>query len=439
MSNARRILSFLFAILISCPVARAADFQPAIKITDLETTAPAGMSRSTAGSLLWTQDGKLTLVYYDGGQEASFGDRPSHVWLRSWSNGAWGARQLLSQSFYDGDEMGGRHPTLVERPDGTLWAFWHDYRNRSDSGPFDIEIYGDRRAEGGDFSTTDTRLTSSGAVHGGDNGYCPKAALLPDGRIAVVWYDFHWNPGVSEICLRLSDAAGDFGEPPAMDELRLTVGTDRVDGNAGTSFTMPAVAATSGTLHLCWATGTGSDPQLYYGRYDVNAGAWLEKTRLETNAAGYYDPARILAAPDGAVWLVYTQHDESGNDEIVARRRAAGATAFGATVKIVSATGVQYHPAAVVDANGCLHLAYVDRRSPRSVVYMKYDWDAQAAIETATLTAGEKSWQRPAIALDGHGGIYVVWEEEVSSSEGQLWFSYAAPPKNGVRRWIGYQ
>lgn len=429
------LVTIVGALAAATPFARAASFVAATKITDSDTTAPAGMSRGAAGSLLWTKDGKLTLVYYDGGQETAFSDKPSHVWLRQWS-GSWGARQLLSQSFYNGGEMGGRHPTIVESGDGTLWAFWHDYRNRSTAGPFDIEIYGDKRPSGGNFSTTDTRITSSGAVHGGDNGYCPKAALLPDGRIALVWYDYHWNPGVSEICLRLSDTAGNFGAAPAMDSLRLTVGTDRVDGNANTPFTMPAVAATSVTLHLCWATGTGSDPQLYYGKYNVNTGILTEKTRLETNAAGYYDPAKILAAPDGAVWLVYTQHDESGNDEIMARRRPAGASAFDAAVKIVSAIGAQCQPAAAFDSKGYLNLVYVDGRSPQSVVYLKYDWNTKTAIETRALTSSERSWRRPAIALDGRGGIYVVWEEEVSSTEGQLWFSYSAPPKNAAKWWF---
>ncbi|MCE5228183.1 hypothetical protein LLG95_01120 [bacterium] len=397
------------------------------------------MSRSTAGSLAWTRDGKLTLVYYDGGQETYFGDRPSHVWLRQWSNGSWDARRLLSQSFYNSEEMGGRHPVMVERTDGTIWAFWHDYRNRSTAGPFDIEIYGDRRPSGGDFSTTDTRITSSGAVHGGDNGYVPKAALLPDGRIALVWYDYHWNPGVSEICLRLSDAAGNFVAPPSMDSLRLTVAADRFDGNAGTPFTMPAVAATSGTLHLCWATGTGSDPQLYYGRYNVNSGSLLESTRLELNAGGYYDPAKILVAPDGAIWIIYTQHDEFGNDEIMARRRPAGATAFEAAFKIVSATGAQNQPAAVFDANGYLHVVYVDAASPRKIVYLKYNVSTKTAVEARTLTPGDQSWQRPAIALDGVGGIYSVWEEEVSATEGQLWFSYSPAPKNAAKEWACYE
>ncbi|MEN6625152.1 MAG: hypothetical protein ABFD69_02870 [Candidatus Sumerlaeia bacterium] len=417
----------------------AASFETPVRITDADTTSPAGLSRSSAGSLLWTRDDKLTLVYYDGGQEASFGDQPSHVWLRQWSAaGGWAARELLSQSYYNAEEMGGRHPAVVEREDGTLFAFWHDYRNRSDAGPYDIEIYGDSRPAGGSFSSTDQRLTSSGAIHGGDNGYVPKAAVLPDGRIALVWYDFHWNPGVSEICLRLSDASGRFGAPPAMDSLRLTDAADRYDGNAATLFTMPAVAATSGTLHLCWATGTGSNPQLYYGRVNAGTGELVESTRIATNAAGYYDPAKILAAPDGAVWLVYTLHDEALGDEILACRRPAGAASFEAAVKLVTGYGSQLQPMAVFDKAGLMHLVYVDTLGASRVVYRVYDPAAAAVTEEKTLTAGGGGWQRPAIALDGRGGIYVVWEEEVSSTLGRLWFAWSQPPKNAVVDWTAY-
>ncbi|MCE5230347.1 hypothetical protein LLG95_12250, partial [bacterium] len=192
-------------------------------------------------------------------------------------------------------------------------------------------------------------------------------------------------------------------------------------------------------LHLCWATGTGSDPQLYYGKYNASSGALAESTRIATNAAGYYDPAKILVAPDNTIWLIYTQHDDSGNDEIMAQRRPAAATAFEAAFKIVSAAGAQNQPAAVFDRDGLLNLAYIDERAPRKIVYLKYNLATKTAAEQRTLTTADLPWQRPAIALDGRGGIYAVWEQEVSSTEGQLWFSYSPPPKNAANIWILYE
>ncbi len=419
-------------------LAVGADFSPPQEITAADPAAPYGLSRSTAGSLVATASDRLALIYFDGGQEFSALSPPSRVWLREWSAASgWGAPLTLVDH---ATGFGGRHPALLAHPDGSLLAFWHDYRHADSSQKFNIEIYGNRRPAGGAFAATDTRLTHSEALHGGDNGYTPQATLLPNGRVALTWYDFHWNPNISEICLRLGEPGGWFGPAPAMDTLRLTSGSDRIGVIADSSFTVPAIAAAAdGSIHLAWATGTGGASQLNYGRRDTATGAWLEKTVLETSAGGYYDPARLLATAAGPVWLVTSRDMGGGNFDIHARRRTPADAAFGPAMPLETEPGIQQQPAIAADAQGRLHLAWVDRRPPRRVHYRVFDAAGQPLAPPLTLTTRDGDWQRPALALSPLGAVHVVWEEELTDGNGRLWFTHAPPPRSGAAQWRGYR
>ena len=418
-------------------------FVTAQAFTDHDTPAARfRLSRSSAGALLPDGDGAFTLAYFDGGEDTSISN-PSSVWLRAWNPATgWGTRQRLDT------DVGGRHPALARRADGDLLAVWHDHRHTASSEPgasiANIEIYGDLRPAGGAFTPGDIRLTNSGGVHGGDNGYLVKAATLPDGRFAAAWYDFHWNPGKSEICLSLSGMDGIFPAPPAMDTLRLTGDADRAAGDEAQPFTVPAVAATpDGLLHIAWGTGTGtSDPNLYYGVYNPATSAWVEKGLLATNTGGFWDPAKLVVDQgSGDLWLVATRHGVAvADDDVVAWRRAAGAGAFDPPQVLAGGPGRQSMPDAAFD-RGILHVVYTDGIGSARAVRHKALLPAwEKTLAENTLTAAPGYFERPAIAADAQGRLLAVWEESSANLlTGRLWHASGAPVHNAAGAWTGYR
>jgi hypothetical protein len=444
--GAAAIALLMSAALTIATAARVrAEIGPLAFSDDDPTTGAPRMSQSTGGQLAWQADG-LSFVFWEEDGETS-PDQPSRIWFRHWTlEGGWAARERIDQSRTAGDlEIGGRHPTLQPLADGDLFAAWYDYRHCTAAGSWNdnIEVYGDRRPSGGGFGDVDARLTQSAAAHNGDNSYVPKLARLPDGRVAMTWYDFYWNRDISEIVMRVSDATGTFGLPPAMDDLRLTDATDRAGGDAGRAFTMPQIAAdTSGTLHLTWTTGTNDVPaSLYYGRYDPDAGEWIDgPRRLAQGVRGHLDPPQLAASPDGAaVWLTYVDRVTHGNDELSLRRRLASASDWGAPIRLTNNAGAQQYAAPAVDAQGRVRIAYVDRTQSR-LVYGVYNPVANvfAAVDGNYDSVGG-DFIRPAIALDDNDRAYVVWEERTGLATSRLWFWTDAALITGAADWHPYR
>lgn len=448
---------FILIALAGAPAAWSQeDFGQPLNLTRNDPGARTPhMSRGTSGQLAWTQNKKLALIYWDGPDALAIAT-PNRVLYREWAQqGGWGAAELVSQAVSaGGTEMGARQPAMLTRANGDIFAVWHDHRNCSDQAPANlvnnIEIYGDLRPAGGSFSSQDLRLTETSSDSNGDNGYLPKVALLPDGRMVLAWYDFHWNVGCSEIVLKLSDAAGNFGAA-TLDDAPRTGASDRAAGDEGQSFTVPAIAVDgNGIVHVVWATGitTTQSSNLYYGRFDPTTKTWLEKTRLHTQAGGQLDPAKLVADPKtGDIWLIYTDFGAASNYEIMIQHRGKDAAAFDSPVRITNNPALQRYPAAAIDSKGTVHLVYVDQSAGGPFVqYAAFDPSSQTITKQKKLTEGVAgNWARPAILADPDDQLYVVWEQ-AESIDGNgnagatgLWFTATAPAVNAAKNWNLYE
>ena len=430
-------------------------FRQPVKVTQQDPSpAPANMSRSTGGQLVWTGEDRLGLIYWEGEDTISIAS-PSRIIYREWTpQVGWGVRQVVSHATSPGGTpMMARQPAMLLRPDQSLFAIWHDHRNCKDTPPVNlvnnIEIYGNSRPAGGTFAGTDIRLTETNTDSNGDNGYLPKLANLPGGRMVMVWYDFFWDVNISEIALKISDEKGSFGAADMSQVIRTLPG-DRAAGDEGESFTTPSVAVDGdGIIHLVWATGiTDSEgSNLYYGRFNPDTKQWLEKGRLHTGAGGQLDPAKLITDPaSGDIWLVYTDYGTYQNNEIMIQRRARGATAFDAPIRITNDPQSQKYPDAAIDSHGLIHLAYVDQAPAATLVrYTSYDPATQVLQSPVDLTQGKGgAWARPAIQLDPSGYVYVVWENfehfdnDMNLVPSELWFT-TNMRYNAARGWGLYE
>jgi len=407
--------------------------QPILFTDDAQSGVASHMSRSSQGQLAWTAAGRLALVYWNGPDGYIEGEVISNdVLEREWTpGGGWGAPAKVNHPT-NAIEMA-RYPAMVVRPDGSLFVVWHDYRNAKDNNPdasmiSNIEIYGGARPAGGSFAGPDLRLTQTNNGTNGDNGYLPKAVNLKDGRLLLTWYDFTWNLYQSEIAIKISDAGGAFASP-AMDDVIHTESGDRAADDAGKSFAVPSAAVDgNGIVHLVWASftidaGTVQTSNLYYGRFDPASKTWLEKSRLRTQAGGYYDPAKLIADPvSGDVWLLFTDYGTAGNYEIFLQHRGKDAAAFDAPIRLTTNSGRQNYPDAAIDSQGLIHLVWVDNSTGKTLVhYQAYNPAGGQVVRQSDLTQGQGgNWARPAILVSPNNNLYVVWEDVDPTG---LWFT----------------
>jgi hypothetical protein len=422
----------------ACDFAPSRDFAPAEKVTG--GGAKHQFSRLSNGVAAFDTSGTLNVTYWSGSETQSTSpDSPTYVLYRSWSPSAgWSAQTQVDDSFNTDGHIGGRHPSLAVAPNGTVWTVWHDYRNCTPGNWMDnTEIYADFKPKGGQFTSTDLRLTTTPVSpdFAGDNGFCPRVVVDSAGRVRVAWYDFHFSRSsdtqmnISDIFLKTSDTSGAFDPGQTMESMRLTRFEDRGGLKADTpSYTMPDLDVdTSGTCHLIWVAGTGYASNLYYAALPAGATTANER-QLAANVRSYFDPPHIDVAPNGDVWIAYA--DAGDVEKVMIRRKRAGQADFDAPVTIASdPTVANSQPDLEVDGDGNAHVVWVRRRgtADRDVVYAVYDPVEGKISAEAVLSPAPAKWDRPSLALRADGAAVALFEENTSLFEGDIWFASSLP------------
>lgn len=437
-----RLFPALLAATLTMPVAMICPAQPVGFTAPERVTASEALYRlsRTADQLMAVDsEGVLHFTYWSGGLATTPGT-PSFVFYRSWRpNAGWSPQVAIDDSTFGANHVGGRHPCLAVTDSDDVWVVWHDHRHSIPGGNWinNTEIYADRKPKGGTFSSTDIRLTTTSAAHAGDNGYAPRIAAAPDGALNVVWYDYTADRFLSDLYLKTSDITGQFdpGEPIA--SLALTHGPVR---GGSPSFTVPALAIDGmGTRHLVWGSGLGIETDLYYGEVPAG-GTSVSESVIAAGGADFNDPPHIGVSPAGDVWVAFGNGAGPGGENVTLMRRGAGQAGFDAPIEIAPDAARQYAPDMAFDSQGNIHLVWIDERQGRRVLYGVYDPSLAAFVVEEPLTGTPGMWSRPSIESNAEDNLYVVWEEEVSSTQGAIWFSTTrGPDVSGVSGWELYR
>lgn len=412
-----------FGVLFTCLTATvvASPFQsPTIAIDD---GANLRFTRNTTSQAAFDSNGVLHLAYWVGGDETNVAN-PSFVYYRNWTtSGGWSDAIVVDQSFNESEErLGGRQPSLAVGPDGAVWVAWHDYRhvNPASSSIDNLEIYIDRIPPGGDSFDGNIRLTETSAAHSGDNGYSPQIAIGTDGRVHVVWHDFHAAPEISDIHYRVSDVNGVFPASEVIGDHRVTNFNDRSPGAA--AYTLPALAiAGDGAVHAAWGSGTGGAAPMLHGRLD-GVTFPISGTEITPSGGSFFDPPRLVPSPAGGIWLVYTDRQSNNLGVVTLRYLPGGGSEFGAPV-LISGTGgmTTNQPSARVGEGGVVHLVY--RRSGVQTHLYYRTWDPVEEVLGGEIQVTETSgtWLNPVLLLDGNDQPWVLFEEDLGTSLGRIW------------------
>ncbi|MBX3729673.1 MAG: hypothetical protein KF858_10855 [Candidatus Sumerlaeia bacterium] len=429
-------------VVPTTPAPAATLFSAPQVITD--GAAPYRLARNPNRTLAFDSASRLHLVYWSGAFLETSIAEPSYVYHREWTAGAgWSPQVSIDDSTIDSgsgpQHVGGRHPSLALTPDDTVWVVWHDHRHTNEAGNNinNLEIYADRKPAGGSFLAGDIRIsTTTNTSIAGDNGYAARVAALPDGTIAVVWYDFTRGLGNNaDIYVRHSDTTGNFVGTPAMEDLRLT---DAAAQGALFAYSIPDVTVdAAGKLLAVWTAGFGGAAPVYFAAIPQPPAPVTVET-LRTQTAGYDDAAKIVTAPNGDVWIVFTDRTGGGHD-VRALRRPASSTAFeGPIAFAASPTHIERHGALAVADDGAVHLAWVDERDGVHVYHARFAPGTWALEEETRLTTESGLYVRPALALDGDGRPHVVFEEEIGSGVGAIHHVRAVETAS-ARGWELYQ
>lgn len=235
--------------------------------------------------------------------------------------------------------------------------------------------------------------------------WLPRVAFAPEDprKICVLWQEIIFTGGSHGgdiLFARSEDGGATFSEPRNLSNFsQAGDGKGRITQEVWDNGSLDLSVAPGGEVHVAWTEYEG---RLWVGRVSP------EGSFTAISLAGD-KPARapsLAVARDATVYLAWTD----GSIQ-VARSNDRGAS-FSPPAVVAKSSAYADAPRLAVDAHGVVHLAY---HQALNVLYTR-SRDAGRRFEGARRIS-ERGATFPALALDGSGGVFMLWER--SGGEGE--------------------
>ncbi|MEJ7932244.1 sialidase family protein [Ramlibacter sp. AN1015] len=299
-------------------------------------------------------------------------------------------------------------PSVVLAGDGSLVVAWVDQARKA--------LLVQRRRPDGSAADPPVEVARAPQTF----SWIPRLALVPGApqRVLVLWQEIIFSGGShgGEMMFARSDDGGrSFSPPLNLSRSRGGDGKGRIDPSIWHNGSYELVADADGRVVAAW---TEYDGMLWVSA-SQDGGRSFAAPRLLAGADGQR-PTRapaLAVQPGGAVYLAWTEGDNPAADIRVARSEDGGAT-FAAAQVVAPDPGYADAPSLALDRQGTLHLAFGHSESGplgrQRILYTRSadggrSFEPPRAISTP-LPRPHVSAGYPSLAVDGRGGVYVVWE-----------------------------
>lgn len=274
----------------------------------------------------------------------------------------------------------------------------------------------------------------------GTFSWIPRLAFAPDAprQLYVLWQEIVFSGGShgGEMMLaRSSDGGRSFAPPLNLSRSPAGDGKGRLTDDRWDNGSYAILAGPGGVVHVAW---TAYEGPLWYSR-STDGGASFSAPRQLGGLPRRPARAPSLArAPDGTVYLAWSEGGEPGADIWLVASRDDGAR-FGTPRAIVAGPAFADAPRLAVDPAGVLHLVFAEREDAAgAAVQVRYTRSANGGrdVEPARVLSTPFPPRRrgaafPEIGVDGHGNLLVTWEW--LTPRGPRGLGYALSQDGGTR------
>ena len=352
------------------------------------------------------------------------------------------------------------NPSIAVDAARNAYAVWKDYRSGHN------QMFFSYRPSGGTWQTN-VRVDDDPAAA---DKYAPVIAADPDGNACAVWEDSRSNTsndifssyrpkgGSWAANLKVNDDTSGYGHyNPNVSAINIigdtyifwSVWRDFRNGNADVygSFLwgvwtangkQPTTADTAQQARPTLGVGPGANACILwedsrnnhweiFGSCQPPFGVWEEDLRVNDDPAGtavQYDPA-IALDHQGNAFLVWEDVRNNPGDILFAYRPSGGP--WGSPLKVNDDPGAspQANPAIALDNQGNAYAVWQDYRNGKSGIYFSYkstggNWGPNVRVNDDSGITGH---YYPAIAVDGQGNAYAVWQD-LRLGGNDIYFSY---------------
>jgi hypothetical protein len=210
---------------------------------------------------------------------------------------------------------------------------------------------------------------------------------------------------------RSTDGGRSFSDPINLSNTAAGDGKGRLTRDLWHNGSLDLALDPDGALYAAWTEYEGA---LWLSRSADGGERFAAPLRI---AGGPANPARgpsLATGPGGSVYLVWTVGEDPAADLRFARSRDGGRS-FDEPRVLFETTGHADGPKIAVDGAGTVHLVYAEGPGgPFQRHHIRYarSTDAARTFESPREITGRdlESAHFPALSVDGHGAVYVIWE-----------------------------
>jgi hypothetical protein len=235
----------------------------------------------------------------------------------------------------------------------------------------------------------------------------PSIAVDDSGNAYAIWQDLRNGNSNADIYFAMRPAGGTWGSDV------------KVNDDVGTSWQgLPSIAVDrSGNAYAVWQDFRSGSPDIYFAMRPAG-GAWGANVKVNDNT-GTADRGESSIAVDGSgnVYVVWCDRRNGTDDVYFAFRPAGGSWSTNIKVNDNATSAWQSSPAIAVDGNGNAYAVWQDTRNGDDDpdIYFAFrptggNWGTNVRVNDDINT--EYPYQEsPAIAVDGSGTAYAVWRD----------------------------
>ncbi len=301
---------------------------------------------------------------------------------------------------------------------GNAYAVWWDRRNGGPGDIYSAKLTAGANAWGANVLVNDDPQAVDGAGFDG-----PAIAVDSTGNAHATWYDYRNRYPQRDIYYaKLAAGSGIWGDNIQINDVMI---------NAGQG--VPAIAADGvGNLYAVWKDWRNGDIDIYFSRSTDAGQPWTANVRVSDSISTQLDPA-IAVDWAGNAYAVWEDH-RNGVD-IYFAKQPSGSSTWSANVRVNDEVRMAHKlaPAIAVDEAGNVFVVWWDNRNGDYDIYFSRStdggqtWSPDVRLNDDTSSAGQAL---PAIAAHDVGNVYVVWADQrtarkiyfiCSTDGGQTW------------------
>ena len=379
--------------------------------TEVVTTeSPDGSFDTTLGV---DSAGNVHVAYSDGTDYDGAGT-DYDIFYKRWnaSSSSWTTNEVVSTE----STSNSRFPSLSVDASGNVHIAWQDLTDYAGAGTGRDIFYKRRDSSSSSWTTTEVVSTESTA-----ESYYPSLSLDSTGNVHIAWQDLTDYAGAGtdmDIFYKRWDSSSSAWITAEV------VSTESTDGSYSPSLAVDIL----GNIYVVWFdltdyAGSGTDGDVFCKRWDSSSSSWTTTEVVSTESTG--DSSFPSLAVDSAgdihvAWNDYTDYTGSGTDEDIFYKRWDASFSAWITTEVVSteSTSNSRFPSLSVDSTGNVHIAWEDNTiyagagTDYDIFYKRWNTASSSWTTTkvvSTVSASESSY--PSLFIDSTGNVHIAWDD----------------------------